>query len=557
MKTDIEIAHEVEGLPIADLANKLNFDVRDLEMYGSNKAKLTWYAIKRYSHMSPIGKLILVTSISPTPAGEGKTTVSIGLADAINNQLHHKAIVALREPSMGPVFGLKGGATGGGHAQVIPMEDINLHFTGDFHAITSAVDTLVALVDNYLYQSNDLNLDPATVHLTRALDVNDRTLRQITEGEGAKTNGLERSSSFTITAANELMAILTLAKDINDMKERIDNIFVGLTVDGDPVYVRDLGFTGAIAALLADALKPNLVQTLEQTPAFVHGGPFANIAHGASSILATNLSMHLAEYTVTEAGFGADLGGEKFVDFVSNHLDKAPDAAVIVATVRALKYQALHHTDKLDQENLDALREGFANLKRHITIMKNFGIPVTVAINKFSTDTEAEIAELTKLIEAEGVSAELTTVYTDGSKGGTELAKKVIELADKSSDIETAYAPDDEIETKIKSIVTRVYGGKDVVYTDKAKAQIAEIKKLHHDKLPVIIAKTQSSFIDDKKLLGAPTDFTMHVTNVELRSGAGFIVVSMGGMLLMPGLPKEPAALGIDVDNKGNISGLI
>lgn len=557
MKTDLEIAHEIQGLPISEIGRKLGFDVRDLELYGSDKAKLTWYAIKRYRHMTPLGKLILVTSISPTPAGEGKSTMTIGLGDAINNQLHKKAMIALREPSMGPVFGLKGGATGGGMSQVIPMEDINLHFTGDMHALTSAIDTLYALVDNYLYQANDLDLDESTVTLKRALDVNDRTLRQITEGMGSKFNGLERKSGFTITAANELMAILCLAKDIDDLKKRIGDMFVGFTKAKNPVYIRDLGFQGAIATILADALKPNLVQTLEQTPAFIHGGPFANIAHGTNSTMATNLALHLADYVVTEAGFGADLGGEKFMDFVAPQLDQKPAVTVIVATVRALKYQVIKHTDRLDNENLDALKEGFANLKRHIANMKKFGVPVTVVINKFATDTQAELDLLKKLIEEQDVTANVVTFHEDGSKGGIEAAKEVVRLADSNkADLQAIYENDDDIKTKVSMISTRIYGAKDVEYTDKANEQISQITKLGYDKLPVIIAKTQASFTDDKSILGAPIDFTMHVTDVTVRSGAGFVVVKMGKMLLMPGLPKEPAALGVDVDNDGKITGL-
>ena len=557
MKSDIEIAQETKELPINEIAAKVNLKEDDLEPYGHDKAKINWQAINRIKQKKKLGKLILVTSISPTPAGEGKSTITIGLGDAINNQLHKNTMIALREPSMGPVFGLKGGATGGGMAQIIPMEDINLHFTGDMHALTAAIDTLAALVDNYIYQDNSLNIDPERILLKRGLDVNDRALRNITVGQGSKFNGVEHKSSFAITVANELMAILCLATDIDDLKARIGDMLVGYTKDDQPVYVKQLGFQGAIAALLSNALKPNLVQTLEHTPALVHGGPFANIAHGANSVIATNLALHLSDYVLTEAGFGSDLGGQKFMDFVSNHLDKKPDAAVVVATVRALKYQALGKTDNLDEENLAALKAGFKNLERHMNNMRSYNVPVVVLINQFATDTEAELDLLKKLVEEQDIPAEVVTYHDDGSKGGIEAAQTVIDLADSGkAKVVSTYDEDDDVKTKIEKVATKIYHASGVEYTEKADKQINELTKLGKEKLPVIIAKTQYSFSDDKKQLGAPTDFKLHVKGISLKNGARFIVVTTGHVLDMPGLPKHPAALDIDVDNNGKISGL-
>ena len=557
MKSDIEIAQETKELPINEIAAKVNLKEDDLEPYGHDKAKINWQAINRISQNKKLGKLILVTSISPTPAGEGKSSITIGLGDAINNQLHKNTMIALREPSMGPVFGLKGGATGGGMAQIIPMEDINLHFTGDMHALTAAIDTLAALVDNYIYQDNSLNIDPERILLKRGLDVNDRALRNITVGQGSKFNGVEHKSSFAITVANELMAILCLATDIDDLKARIGDMLVGYTKDDQPVYVKQLGFQGAIAALLSNALKPNLVQTLEHTPALVHGGPFANIAHGANSVIATNLALHLSDYVLTEAGFGSDLGGQKFMDFVSNHLDKKPDAAVVVATVRALKYQALGKTDNLDEENLAALKAGFKNLERHMNNMCSYNVPVVVLINQFATDTEAELDLLKKLVEEQDIPAEVVTYHDDGSKGGIEAAQTVIDLADSGkAKVVSTYDEDDDVKTKIEKVATKIYHASGVEYTEKADKQINELTKLGKEKLPVIIAKTQYSFSDDKKQLGAPTDFKLHVKGISLKNGARFIVVTTGHVLDMPGLPKHPAALDIDVDNNGKISGL-
>lgn len=557
MKSDIQIAQHSQELPINEIATKVDLTKSDLEPYGYDKAKINWSAINRIKNNQKLGKLILVTSISPTPAGEGKSTITIGLGDAINNQLHKKTMIALREPSMGPVFGLKGGATGGGMAQIIPMEDINLHFTGDMHALTSAIDTLAALVDNYIYQDNSLNIDPERIMIKRGLDVNDRALRKVTVGQGSRFNGIEHQASFAITVANELMAILCLANDINDLKKRIGNMLVAYTKDDKPVFVKNLGFQGAIAALLSNALKPNLVQTIEHTPALVHGGPFANIAHGANSVMATNLALHLSDYTLTEAGFGSDLGGQKFMDFVSKHLDKKPDATVVVATVRALKYQAEGKTDNLDHENLTALKAGFKNLERHMNNMRNYNVPVIVLINRFDSDTEAELKLLRQLVEEQGITAEVVNYHDVGSEGGVEAAKAVVDLANSSkAELKTTYQDDDDVKTKIEKIAKTIYHAERVEYSEKAEQQIAELKKLNKAALPVIIAKTQYSFTDDKKRLGAPTGFTLHVKGLNLKNGAGFIVVTTGHILDMPGLPKHPAALDIDVDNNGKISGL-
>lgn len=557
MKSDIKIAQGTKELSIEEVAAKVNLAAKDLEPYGHDKAKINWAAINQIRKNKKLGKLILVTSISPTPAGEGKSTITIGLGDAIHNQLHQNTMIALREPSMGPVFGLKGGATGGGMAQIIPMEDINLHFTGDMHALTAAIDTLAALVDNYIYQDNSLNIDPERILIKRGLDVNDRVLRKITVGQGSKFNGIEHQASFAITVANELMAILCLANNIADLKSRIGDILVGYTKDDQPVYVKQLGFEGAIAALLSNALKPNLVQTLEHTPALVHGGPFANIAHGANSVIATNLALHLSDYVLTEAGFGSDLGGQKFMDFVSKHLDKKPDATVIVATVRALKYQSLDSTEKLDQENLSALKAGFSNLERHMNNMRSYNIPVIVLINRFDSDTDKEISLLQQLVEDQGIKAEVVTYHDDGSKGGVQAAQAVIDLANSGkAELTSTYNDNDDVKTKIEKIATKIHHADGVEYTDKAERQITELAKLSKDKLPVIIAKTQYSFSDDKNKLGAPTGFKLHVKGVSLKNGARFIVVTTGHVLDMPGLPKHPAALDIDVDNDGKISGL-
>ncbi|RMC24630.1 MULTISPECIES: formate--tetrahydrofolate ligase [unclassified Lactobacillus] len=557
MKTDIQLAQESHALPINEIAAKVGLNENDLEFYGNDKAKINWQTIKQVSSKKQLGKLILVTSISPTPAGEGKSTMTIGLGDAINNQLHQKTMITLREPSMGPVFGLKGGATGGGLAQVIPMEDINLHFTGDMHALTSAIDTLAALVDNYIYQGNEIGLDPNKILLKRGIDVNDRSLRSITIGQGSKFNGVEHKSSFAITVANELMAILCLATDINDLKKRIGLMLIGYTKDNTPVYVKDLGFEGAIAALLSNALKPNLVQTMEHTPALVHGGPFANIAHGANSVMATNLALHLSDYVLTEAGFGSDLGGQKFMDFVSENLAKKPDACVVVATIRALKYQAEHSTEHLNEENLTSLRTGFQNLERHMNNMRNYNIPVIVLINHFASDSANELKLLQDLVKKHGLQALVVNYHEQGSKGGIEAAKAVVDLANSNqAHLQPTYQKTDPVKIKIQKVAEQIYHAKNVEYSAQAEKDILALEKLGKDKLPIIIAKTQYSFTDDQKLLGAPTNFTLHVKGASLKNGAGFIVITTGHVLDMPGLPKHPAALDIDVDNDGKISGL-
>lgn len=557
MKSDIEIAQENKMLPIDQIADKLGLSATDIEPHGHDKAKINWPAINKINKNNHLGKLILITSISPTPAGEGKSTVTIGLGDAIHQQLHQNVTIALREPSMGPVFGLKGGATGGGMSQVVPMEDINLHFTGDMHALTSAIDTLAALVDNYIYQDNELDLDPERILLKRGLDVNDRSLRHITIGQGSKYNGIEHSASFAITVANELMAILCLANSIADLKERIGQILVGYSKKGKAIFVKDLGFEGAIAALLANALKPNLVQTLEHTPALIHGGPFANIAHGANSVIATNTALHLSDYVITESGFGSDLGGQKFMDFVSQHLDKSPDLSVVVATVRALKYQAEESTKNLAEENLSALKKGFVNLKRHINNMLSYGIKTVVLINHFASDSPAELKLLQDMISELGVNSYVVDFHDQGSKGGVEAAKAIVKLADSNTaQVKRTYANNDPVKTKIEKVASKIYHAARVEYSDHALTQIQQLEKMYKDKLPVIIAKTQYSFTDNKKMLGAPTGFTLHVRGINLKNGAGFIVVTTGHVLDMPGLPKHPAALDIDVDNNGKISGL-
>lgn len=557
MKSDLQIAQENQPEAITKVAAKLGLQPDDLIAYGADKAKVNWQAIRRAENNGRLGKLILVTSISPTPAGEGKSTMTIGLGDALHKQFGKKVALALREPSMGPVFGLKGGATGGGLAQIVPMEDINLHFTGDMHALTSAIDTLAALVDNYLYRDNSLHLDPNRIVLKRGLDVNDRALRHVTIGQGARFNGVERQTSFAITVANELMAIFCLARDIDDLKHRIGEMLVGYTTDDQPVYVKQLHFEGAIAALLSQALQPNLVQTLEHTPAFVHGGPFANIAHGANSILATNLAMHLSDYVFTEAGFGSDLGGQKFMDFVAPKLDKQPDAVVVVATVRALKYQALHETKHLHEKNLAALKEGFGNLERHMNNMAAYRLPVVVLINRFTSDTDAELSLLKKLIEDQGLTCAMADYHDHGSNSGKEGAQAVLAALEKDHGaIKPDYEDSDDLQVKMEKLAKQVYHASGVEYSDKALQDLAELKKLGKDRLPLIVAKNQASFTDDKKILGAPTGFKIHVKGLELKNGAGFIVVKTGSILDMPGLPQHPAALDIDVDNDGKISGL-
>lgn len=555
--SDIQIAQENEAKemqPITAVAERIGLTTADLEQYGPYKAKINFAALNRLKDQDD-GKLVLVTSINPTPAGEGKSTVTVGLGDALR-QLNQSAVIALREPSLGPVMGMKGGATGGGYAQVVPMADINLHFTGDMHALTAAVNTLAALIDNHLQQGNALNIDPRRIIWKRALDINDRALRQVVIGLGGPVQGMPRQDGFDITVASELMAILCLATDITDLKRRISQIVIGYTYDRQPVTVGQLEITGAIAMLLKDALKPNLVQTLEHTPALIHGGPFANIAHGCNSILATQTALKLGDIAITEAGFGADLGAEKFLDIKVPQLGKTPDTIVIVATVRALKYNGGVALADLTTENLGALNKGFSNLAKHIANMQRYGIPVVVAINEFTSDTEAEMTMLQEKCAEMGVKAVLTSVWAHGGNGGLDLAQAVLAALKQPKNFQPLYDPQATIESKLTTIVTDIYGGKAVVFEGKAINQLKEIEKNGWDHLPVCIAKTQYSLSDDPKALGAPTDFTVHVRELIPKLGAGFIVAMTGTVLTMPGLPKKPAALNMDVTEEGVISGL-
>ncbi|ADX24628.1 formate--tetrahydrofolate ligase [Streptococcus dysgalactiae subsp. dysgalactiae] len=555
MKSDIEIAQSVTLQPITDIVNKIGIEADDIELYGKYKAKLSFEKIKSVSTNEP-GKLILVTAINPTPAGEGKSTMSIGLADALN-QIGKKTMIALREPSLGPVMGIKGGAAGGGYAQVLPMEDINLHFTGDMHAITTANNALSALIDNHLQQGNDLGIDQRRIIWKRVVDLNDRALRQVIVGLGGPVNGVPREDGFDITVASEIMAILCLATDLKDLKERLANIVIAYTYDRKPVYVRDLKVEGALTLILKDAIKPNLVQTIYGTPALVHGGPFANIAHGCNSVLATSTALRLADYTVTEAGFGADLGAEKFLDIKVPNLPKAPDAIVVVATLRALKMHGGVDKADLSTENCEAVRLGFANLKRHVENMRHFDVPVVVAINEFVADTEAEIATLKALCADINVPVELASVWANGAEGGVELAKTVVRVIDQeSSDYKRLYADEDSLEEKVTKIVTQIYGGKAVQFGPKAKTQLKQFAAFGWDKLPVCMAKTQYSFSDTPSLLGAPTDFDITIREFVPKTGAGFIVALTGDVMTMPGLPKVPAAMAMDVTEDGTAIGL-
>ncbi len=554
MKTDIQIAQEYEKKPITEVAAKIGITEDYLEPYGKYKAKIDLSLLK--NNGSADGKLVLVTAINPTPAGEGKTTTTIGLADAMNS-IGKKTVVALREPSLGPVFGVKGGAAGGGYAQVVPMEDINLHFTGDFHAIGAANNLLCAMLDNHIYQGNELGIDPRRITIKRCVDMNDRQLRKIIDGLGGKVNGMPREDGYDITVASEVMAILCLATSINDLKERLADITVGYTYDGKPVFARDLKAQGAMTALLVEALKPNLVQTLEGNPAIVHGGPFANIAHGCNSVLATKTALKLGDYCITEAGFGADLGAEKFLDIKCRIASLKPSAVVIVATVRALKYHGGVKKEDLCAENLVALEKGVPNLLRHVkNITEVYKLPSVVAINRFPTDTDAEIEFIIKKCNELGVNVKLSDVWAKGGKGGIELAEEVVRLCEKNNDFTYSYKTDDTIENKILAVVKNIYGGDGVSFTASAKKQIAELEKLGYGSLPVCIAKTQYSFSDDPTKLGAPSGFTVDVKNVKVSSGAGFIVVYTGEIMTMPGLPKVPAAEKIDVNEKGVIFGL-
>ena len=549
---DIEIAQQTEMEPIVDVAHKVGLTEDDLELYGKYKAKVS-LPLKKKTQTK--GKMILVTAVNPTPAGEGKSTVTIGLADAMS-AIGKKTMVALREPSLGPVMGVKGGATGGGYSQVVPMEDINLHFTGDMHALTAANNTLAALIDNHIYQGNELGIDQRRVIWKRVLDINDRALRHTVIGLGGPTQGVPREDGFDITVASELMAVLCLATDLNDLKKRIGQIVIGYNFDREPVTVDQLGVTDAITLLLKDAIKPNLVQTLEHTPALVHGGPFANIAHGCNSIIATRTSMELADYTLTEAGFGADLGAEKFLDIVCPRLGKTPDAIVIVATVRALKMNGGVAKDNLNEENVEAVQKGYVNLQRHIRNMKRYGVPVVVAVNKFATDTDAELNQVIDLCKADNADAYISDGWAKGSKGVIDLAHAVVDACDQESDFKPLYQPEDSIEQKIETLVTKFYGGAKVEYSPKAKRQIKQFAKLGWDKMPVCMAKTQYSFSDNAKLLGAPTGFTVHIREFVPKLGAQFIVALTGNVLTMPGLPKVPAANGMHIDENGKISGL-
>ncbi|WP_137602631.1 formate--tetrahydrofolate ligase [Paucilactobacillus nenjiangensis] len=551
--TDLEIAKAATLTPIVDIADKAGLKEDQIEMYGKYKAKVNVTGLKNQSIEGH--KLVLVTSINPTPAGEGKSTVLVGLGDAMN-QLDKQTMIAMREPSMGPVMGIKGGATGGGYSQVIPMEDINLHFTGDMHALTSAHNTLMALVNNYLQHDNALNLDPRRIIWNRVEDVNDRTLRNVITGLGGVTQGIPQESSFDITAASELMAILCLASDLTDLKARIGKIVVGYTHDKVPVSVAELGFEDAITILLKDAFKPNLVQTLAHTPTLIHGGPFANIAHGCNSVIATKTALQLADYTVTEAGFGADLGAEKFLDIKRPVLGKTPDVVVIVATVRALKYNGGQSVKELTTENIDALNAGLPNLQRHMQNIQSFGLPTVVAINRFTSDTDAELNLIKEYCAAQGVTAVITESWGKGGDGTLDLAKEVVQLTTKPANFTSLYEADDTIEAKLNKIVTNIYHGRSVSLTKKAQNQLKTFAKNGWDKLPVCVAKTQYSFSDDAKRLGAPTDFDVEIREFVPKIGAGFIVALAGNVMTMPGLPKQPAALKMKIDAQGEITGL-
>ena len=554
MMTDIEIAQSVQMKPITDIAESAGIDEKYLEQYGKYKAKVDLSLLKESKKED--GKLVLVTAITPTPAGEGKTTTTIGLADGLK-RIGKNVMVALREPSLGPVFGIKGGAAGGGYAQVVPMEDINLHFTGDFHAIGAANNLLAAMLDNHIYQGNSLNIDPRRITWKRCVDMNDRQLRFVTDGLGGRVNGVPREDGYDITVASEIMAVLCLSTSITDLKERLSRIIVGYTYDEKPVTAGQLNAAGAMTALLKDALKPNLVQTLEGTPALVHGGPFANIAHGCNSVMATRLAMKLGDYAITEAGFGADLGAEKFLDIKCRYAGLTPSAVVVVATIRALKMHGGVPKTELGSENLEALEKGIPNLLRHVSNIKNvYKLPSVVAVNRFPTDTDAEVNLIIEKCKELGVNVVLSNVWAEGGKGGVELAEEVVRLCEQPNDFTFSYELDGSIEDKIEAIVKKVYGGSGISVLPAAKKQIAALEAMGYSKLPVCIAKTQYSFSDDPTKLGAPEDFTVTVKNVKISAGAGFIVVLTGDIMTMPGLPKVPAAEKIDVDENGKISGL-
>lgn len=554
MLTDIEIAQSVKLKNVEQIADRLGILQGDLECFGNYKAKISENLIQRTAS-NPDGKLILVTAINPTPAGEGKTTTSIGLGDTLS-RLGKRTVIALREPSLGPVFGIKGGAAGGGYAQVVPMEDINLHFTGDMHAITTANNLLCAMLDNHLHQGNDLNIDQRCVMIRRCMDMNDRELRHIVAGLGSRINGVPREDGFIITVASEVMAILCLASDINDLKKRLGKILVAYSFDGKPIFAEDIGASNAMAAVLKDAVKPNLVQSLEGTPTLIHGGPFANIAHGCNSVRATRLALKLGDYVVTEAGFGSDLGAEKFFDIKCRNAGLTPNAVVLVATVRALKYNGGVSRGRLTDENLDALKRGIANLDAHIENMQKYNVPVIVCINKFSSDTPAELDFILRHCEERGVTCAPGEMFEKGSAGGIELAQKVISAAESKNELRFAYNLEDSIESKIEKLTRNIYGADDVVYSKQAQKSLAQIKELCVDKLPICVAKTQYSLSDDPTLLGRPSGFSVTVRDIKLSNGAGFIVVYMGDIMTMPGLPKNPAAFNIDVESDGTIKGL-
>lgn len=555
MLTDIEIAQQAEMLKINEIAAKLGITEDEIEPYGHYKAKLSEELFEKTKN-TPDGKLILVTAINPTPAGEGKTTISVGLAEAMA-KIGKKAVLALREPSLGPVFGIKGGAAGGGYAQVVPMEDINLHFTGDMHAITAANNLLCALLDNHMQQGNALGIDQRRIMIDRCLDMNDRALRNVVIGMGGKVNGIPRQDGFRITVASEVMAILCLASDIADLKKRLANILVAYTYDGKPVYARDLGAEGAMTALLKDAVKPNLVQTLENNPAIMHGGPFANIAHGCNSLRATKLALKLGDYTITEAGFGSDLGAEKFFDIKCRFGGLKPSCAVIVATIRALKYNGGVPKTELTEENVPALEKGIVNLKTHIENMRKFGLPVVVAINRFHTDTEAEIAVVERVCADLDAPVSLAEIFAKGGEGGTDLAQKVCDTIENSeNNFHYLYDEKLSIKEKLNIIAKEIYRADGVQFTSQAEKALKEIEALGYGETPVCVAKTQYSLSDDPTKLGKPENFTITVRDLKLSAGAGFVVALTGDIMIMPGLPKVPAALKIDCDNNGNISGL-
>lgn len=554
MKTDIQIAQEAEMVHIREVAKKLDIAEEELDLYGKYKAKLSDELIKRIENNKD-GKLVLVTAINPTPAGEGKTTVTVGLGQALG-KMGKKASIALREPSLGPCFGIKGGAAGGGYAQVVPMEDLNLHFTGDFHAITSANNLLAAMLDNHIQQGNALHIDTRQIVWKRCMDMNDRVLRNIVVGLGSKMDGYVREDHFVISVASEIMAILCLANDMEDLKDKLGKIIVAYSVEGNPVTAKDLKAVGAMAALLKDAIKPNMIQTLEHTPAFVHGGPFANIAHGCNSVRATKLALKLSDIVVTEAGFGADLGAEKFMDIKCRKAGLAPDAIVLVATVRALKYNGGVAKADLSNENVEVLKKGIVNLEKHIENLQQYGVPIVVTLNQFITDSEAELSFVKEFVENKGCDFALAKVWEKGGEGGLELAEKVVDvLENKKADFKMLYEDDLSLEDKIKTIATKIYGANGVNYTAAAKKQLDKITELGYGNLPVCMAKTQYSLSDDQTKLGRPTDFDISVREVYVNAGAGFVVAITGSIMTMPGLPKVPAAEGIDVvDDK--ITGL-